>query len=175
MLIARKANAKRVAAGWWRPLPGQSGGGMDRRAFLRRSGLTAGSLAALGTLPLGGIRKAEAAGPRAGQRHHPAEHVHPLFGRLYRDGRSGERRLGRAGARLEQSHQSRLALRQGRRHPRDCPWRSASALPDEDRRWPVAAHFLGYGDQRDRRQVAGDPRESRPDSVYWLGLGQIHQ
>jgi formate dehydrogenase major subunit len=36
---------------------------MDRRAFLRRSGLAAGSLAALGALPLGGIRKAEAAGP----------------------------------------------------------------------------------------------------------------
>jgi len=44
-------------------LAGQSGGGLDRRAFLRRSGLAAGSLAALGSLPLGGIRKAEAAGP----------------------------------------------------------------------------------------------------------------
>ena len=36
-------------------------GGLDRRSFLRRSGLAGGGLAALGTLPLGGVRKAEAA------------------------------------------------------------------------------------------------------------------
>ena len=35
--------------------------GVDRRAFLRRSGLAAGGLAALGTLPLTSVRKAEAA------------------------------------------------------------------------------------------------------------------
>jgi formate dehydrogenase major subunit len=40
----------------------QSGGGVDRRTFLRRSGLAAGTLAALGTLPLGSVRKANAAG-----------------------------------------------------------------------------------------------------------------
>jgi formate dehydrogenase major subunit len=43
-------------------LASQAGGGLDRRAFLRRSGLTAGGLAALGALPLGSIRKAVAAG-----------------------------------------------------------------------------------------------------------------
>ncbi|MGY4410170.1 anaerobic selenocysteine-containing dehydrogenase [Bradyrhizobium sp. LB7.1] len=39
--------------------------GLDRRTFLRRSGLAGGALAALGTLPLGGVReaKAAAAGP----------------------------------------------------------------------------------------------------------------
>ncbi len=36
--------------------------GMDRRAFLRRAGLTAGGLAAVGALPLASVRKAEAAG-----------------------------------------------------------------------------------------------------------------
>ena len=41
-------------------LAGQ-GGGLDRRSFLRKSGLVGGALAALGTLPLGGVRKAEAA------------------------------------------------------------------------------------------------------------------
>lgn len=39
--------------------------GVNRRAFLRRSGLTAGGLAALGTLPLAGMRKAEAGPPPA--------------------------------------------------------------------------------------------------------------
>ena len=34
---------------------------MDRRTFLSRSGLTAGGLATLGALPLGSVRKAEAA------------------------------------------------------------------------------------------------------------------
>src|SRR5262245_14875002 len=44
-------------------LQGRSDGGLDRRAFLRRSGLAAGSLAALGSLPLGSVRKAEAGPP----------------------------------------------------------------------------------------------------------------
>ena len=44
-------------------LPIQASGGLDRRSFLRRSGLAAGSLAALGTLSLGSVRKAEAGPP----------------------------------------------------------------------------------------------------------------
>jgi formate dehydrogenase major subunit len=42
---------------------GQPDGGVDRRAFLGRSGLVVGGLAALGSLPLGSIRKAEAGVP----------------------------------------------------------------------------------------------------------------
>jgi formate dehydrogenase major subunit len=38
-------------------------GGLDRRTFLRRSGLVAGGLAALGALPLARVRKAEAGPP----------------------------------------------------------------------------------------------------------------
>jgi len=41
----------------------QTGGGVDRRSFLRKSGLVAGGLAAIGALPLASVRKAEAAGP----------------------------------------------------------------------------------------------------------------
>jgi formate dehydrogenase major subunit len=40
-----------------------SGGEINRRSFLRRSGLAAGGLAALGTLPLTGVRKATAGPP----------------------------------------------------------------------------------------------------------------
>jgi len=42
-------------------LASQTSGSIDRRTFLRRSGLAAGGLAALGTLPLAGVRRAEAA------------------------------------------------------------------------------------------------------------------
>jgi formate dehydrogenase major subunit len=38
-------------------------GSLDRRTFLRRSGLTAAGLAAVGALPLASVRKAQAAGP----------------------------------------------------------------------------------------------------------------
>ena len=44
-------------------LQNQSDGALDRRAFLRRSGLVAGGLATLGTLPLGSVRKAKAGPP----------------------------------------------------------------------------------------------------------------
>jgi formate dehydrogenase major subunit len=61
MLIKRAERAARRGA-----LVGALGaepGGMDRRSFLRRSGLAAGTLAALGTLPVGGVRNAEAGPP----------------------------------------------------------------------------------------------------------------
>ena len=41
----------------------QSDRSLDRRTFLRRSGLVAGSLGALGTLPLANVRRAEAGPP----------------------------------------------------------------------------------------------------------------
>ena len=41
----------------------QSGGALDRRTFLRRSGVAAGGLAALGTLQIGQVRKADAGPP----------------------------------------------------------------------------------------------------------------
>ena len=46
-------------------LPKATDDGLDRRAFLRRSGLAAGSLATLGALPLGSVRKAKAGPPPA--------------------------------------------------------------------------------------------------------------
>jgi formate dehydrogenase major subunit len=42
-------------------LASESSGDPDRRTFLKRSGLTVGALAALGNLPLGGVRKAQGA------------------------------------------------------------------------------------------------------------------
>jgi formate dehydrogenase major subunit len=56
---AREARRENLAA----VLTGSSTGGLDRRSFLRRSGLAAGALATLGTLSPGAIRKAEAGPP----------------------------------------------------------------------------------------------------------------
>jgi formate dehydrogenase major subunit len=64
MLIRRtELQARRGASA--AALPGQTNGGLDRRGFLRGSGLVAGSLAALGALPLAGVRKAQAGPPPA--------------------------------------------------------------------------------------------------------------
>ncbi|HEY6025197.1 MAG TPA: formate dehydrogenase subunit alpha [Pseudolabrys sp.] len=41
----------------------QAAGGIDRRSFLRKSGLVASGLATIGALPLASVQKAEAAGP----------------------------------------------------------------------------------------------------------------
>jgi formate dehydrogenase major subunit len=44
-------------------LPPQTSSNLDRRSFLRRSGLVAGSLAAVGALPFDAVRKAQAGPP----------------------------------------------------------------------------------------------------------------
>ena len=59
----RQARRSALAAA----LVSQSGGVVDRRSFLRRSGLVAGGLSVLGALPLAGVRKAQAAGSAPSQ------------------------------------------------------------------------------------------------------------
>ena len=62
VLIKRTAReAPRRALG--HALAPQPSNGLDRRGFLRRSGLAVGGLAALGSLPLTAVRKAEAGPP----------------------------------------------------------------------------------------------------------------
>jgi formate dehydrogenase major subunit len=61
MLIKRSEREAR--RGSLKALAASAGGGMNRRAFLRQSGLVAGSLGVLGALPLGAVRKADAGPP----------------------------------------------------------------------------------------------------------------
>src|SRR5450759_5728665 len=63
MLVKRTERQSRHAR--LADLAGGAIGGLDRRSFLRRSGLAAGSLAAFGTLPLTSVRKAKAGPPPA--------------------------------------------------------------------------------------------------------------
>jgi formate dehydrogenase major subunit len=58
-----KRTERQVPRGQLAVFAGQSDQGVDRRAFLRRSGLVAGGLAALGTLPLGSVRQVKAGPP----------------------------------------------------------------------------------------------------------------
>jgi len=61
MLIRRTEREAR--RGSLAALASQSDRGLDRRSFLRRSGVAAGALAALGALPLGSVRQATAGRP----------------------------------------------------------------------------------------------------------------
>ena len=63
MLIKRTEREKH--RGSFAAFASESNGRLDRRAFLRRSGLAAGGLAALGALPLASVRKAKAGPPPA--------------------------------------------------------------------------------------------------------------
>ncbi len=65
MLIRRSVRPPQRASA--QPLAGGDERGLTRRTFLRRSGVATGSLAALGAMPIGSMRKAEAiAGPKPG-------------------------------------------------------------------------------------------------------------
>jgi formate dehydrogenase major subunit len=143
---------------------------VDRRTFLRNSGLTVGGLAAVATLAPGRVQKAEAAGAAAGAKLETRKSVctHCSVGCTV-IAEVSERRLGRAGARLGQPVQPGRPLRQGRGGARARPRRAPPEVPDEAGGRQMEAHQLGA----DAINEIGDKmlkiRESGPDSVYWLG------
>ena len=107
--------------------------------------------------------------------HHPQEHLHALLGRLHGHRRSRQRRVDRPGARLGFADQPRLALRQGRGGARTRARRSPPEISDEARQRPLDADLLGAGDQRDRRQAHGHPREVRTGFGLLARLRQVLQ
>ena len=150
---------------------------MDRRAFLRRSGLGVGAGMAASQLTL--VKKAEAATAAAGGRRQEgrgqAHGLRPLLGRL-RDRRRGrERRLGAPGAGVRQPDQPGRALRQGCGGARERPWRVPPEVPDEAGRRQVQAHQLGRGAERDQRQDAGAAQGERPGFDLLRRLVQAQQ
>ena len=122
----------------------QAPGTLDRRAFLRNSGLAIGGLAAVSAMAGGRVQKAEAAGGRGRrQGRHQEVGVHALLGRLHDHGRGAERRVDRPGAGLRQPAQPRRPLRQGRGGARARAWRPPAQVPDEARRRQMDPHQLG--------------------------------
>ena len=60
-MLTKKTNGVANGPRLSKALAGLTGSAIDRRTFLKRSGLTAGGIAAASTLPLGMVKKAEAA------------------------------------------------------------------------------------------------------------------
>ena len=116
-LVARRRS---LARGVGRAIPT-----MDRRAFLRRSGLGVGAGLATSQLTLvqEGARPPTRRPAATPQGRGQAHRLRPLLGRL-RGRRGGrERRLGAPGAGVRLADQPRRALRQGRRAARARPRR----------------------------------------------------
>src|SRR5713226_7384675 len=63
MLTRKTTQAAAPKTGFATVLSGVAGSTVDRRAFLKRSGLAAGGLAAASAVPLALVRRAESAGP----------------------------------------------------------------------------------------------------------------
>ncbi|MCU0986267.1 MAG: hypothetical protein MUC89_15235, partial [Acetobacteraceae bacterium] len=59
-MLIKRSEGKVSRGGLAESFAGLSGGAMDRRGFLRKSGVVAGGLGALGALGAGTVRKAEA-------------------------------------------------------------------------------------------------------------------
>ena len=159
MLLTRKTDTARVAGPRLSRGIGARIATMDRRAFLKRSGLVAGAGAFASQLPYGTMGKAQAADETAERQARSASHrLHALLGRLLDRRRRRERRVGAAGAGVRFAAQPRRALREGRVDPRARPRRASAEVADEARQRQVPEDQLGAGDQRGRRQAARDPQ-----------------
>src|SRR5207249_1991448 len=66
MLTRKRSATSTPKTGLARALAGTTGATLDRRTFLRRSGLAAGGLAAAAAAPLALVQRAESAGPATG-------------------------------------------------------------------------------------------------------------
>ena len=62
-MLTRRTNGVARGPRLSRALAGVNGGAIDRRTFLKRSGIATGGLAAASTLPFGMTKKAEGATP----------------------------------------------------------------------------------------------------------------
>jgi formate dehydrogenase major subunit len=153
----------------------RQGGGLDRRTFLRQSGLVAGSLGVLGALPLGAVRKAEAGPPpKAGIPVELRKNIctHCSVGcTVHAEVQNGVW-IGRSRAGSRPINRARTAPR-ARAVRELVHGRPAGEVPDEAGQRPVAAHHLGQAIDEIGDKLIDDPRAYGPDSVYWLGSAKF--
>ena len=161
MLIKRKDREARRSLAAALATPSNA---LDRRTFLRRSGVVAGGLAALGTLPLAGMRHAKAGPPAA-----PGAAV-TMTKNICTHCSVGCTVIAEVsnGVWIGQEPGWDSPINRGSHCAKGA---SVRELVHGDRRLKYPMKLvngqwtrisLGSGDQRDRRQAAGDPREVRP-------------
>ena len=158
-------------------LQGQAGSGLDRRSFLRRSGLAAGGLAALGALPLGSVRKAEAGPPPAAGaqvtiRKNICTHcsvgctvIAEVSNGVWIGQEPGWDSPINRGSHCAKGAATRELVHGDRRL--SYPMKLVNGQWTRD--------LLGHGDQRDRRQADGDPRQVGRRFGLLARLGQVLQ
>ena len=155
---------------------GQPQGQLDRRTFLRRSGLTAGGLAAVGALPLASVRKAEAAGSMATAgatiRKNICTHcsvgctvIAEVVNGVWVGQEPGWDSPINRGSHCAKGAATRELVHGDRR----------LRYPMKLVNGAVDPHLLGRRDQRDRRQADGDPRQVGRRFGLLARLGQVHQ
>ena len=181
MLIKRterqtRQGSSRLDPGSLAALASQTSNGLDRRSFLRRSGLAAGGLATLGALPLASVRKAKAGPPPAkgaAVTIRKSICTHCSVGCTVTAEVSNGVWIGQEPSwdspinRGSHCAKGAVGARTGHR-------RTPPEISDEARERPVDPHQVGPGHQRDRRQADGDPRRNPArDSVYWLGSAKM--
>ena len=156
MLLTRKNGSVAAAGPRLRRLTGVPVAGMDRRTFLKRSGLAAGAGAFASQLPYGGIGKVEAAADSRDQGRGQAYGLHPLLGRLLGRRDRRKRRLDSAGAGVRFAAQPRRALREGCVGARARDARAFDAYQDarQARQRQVPEDQLGPGARRDQQEDA---------------------
>jgi Molybdopterin oxidoreductase Fe4S4 domain len=144
-------------------------GGLDRRSFLRRSGLVAGSLASLGALPLARMRKAQAGPPPpAGAEVTTRKNIctHCSVGCTVTAEVANGVWIGQ-----EPSFDS--PINRGSHCAKGAAVRElvhGDRIPDEARERPMDPAVLGQGHRRNRRQAHCDPREVGPRLGLLAGL-----
>ncbi len=155
MLLTRKSEQASAAGPRLRRLVGGRYPTMDRRTFLKRSGLVAGTGAFASQLPLGAIGTAEAQQEGAAAKGEVKRTIctHCSVGCADRRHRR-ERRVDAAEPGVRVAAQPGRALRQGRLGARARPRRIPAQGADEARQRQVPEDQLGAGDQRGRRQAA---------------------
>ena len=159
--LARSTNISRALAG-------VTGGAVDRRTFLRNSGLAAGGIAAGSLLTGGMVKKAEAAAGGADIEIKKSVCTHCSVGcSVIAEVQKGTW-IGQEPG-FDSPFNLGAHLRQGRLGSRTSDRREAAAHADETGRRQVQG-----GQWEDAINEIGDKmlkirEESGPDSVYWLG------
>ena len=178
MLIKRTERQARQGSshGSLAALASQNNNGLDRRSFLRRSGLAAGGLATLGALPLASVQKAKAGPPPA---KGAAVTIRKSICTHCSVGCTVTAEVSN-GVWIGQEPSWDSPINRGSHCAKGAAVRELVMgerrlkYPMKLVEWPMDPHQMGPGHQRDRRQDDGDPREIRRGSrSIWLGSAKM--